>query len=110
MRPVISWSSYSRGATISASTGWDADYPAANVLDLAKPTKVARGGTSLTVDLGGSVPVSFVGIEAVFVMNHRRHALWEDPLRHHPVDRAPIIGQHKVEPAHIAGDRLIAGN
>jgi len=61
VRPVVSWSSYSRTATATGS-GWSSDYPAANVLNLAKPTKVARGGTTLSIDLGSTVPVSFVGI------------------------------------------------
>lgn len=61
MRPILSYSSYSRTAT-ATGTGWSADYPAENVLNLARPTKVARGGTSLTIDLGSVVPVSFVGI------------------------------------------------
>lgn len=62
MRPVLIYSSYRDVASISASSGWSADYPAANVLDLNRPTKVARGGTSVTIALGGPAPVSAVAI------------------------------------------------
>lgn len=61
MRPILSYSSYIRTAS-AAGTGWSADYPPQNVLNLARPTKVARGGTSLTITLASAVPVSFVGI------------------------------------------------
>ena len=55
-------------------------------------------------------PARFVGVEPVFVVDQRRRALGEDATRHHPVDRAPIIGQHQIEAPHVARQRLVARN
>src|SRR3546814_6080482 len=49
---------------------------------------------------------SLVGVEAVLVMDQRRHPLGEGAPRHHRIDRAPIVGQHQIEPPHVPRQRL----